>query len=69
VACGELVDHTPVEDLAAAISTRLMGLYALSRAQVDPDVLRRASDRQIEALRAFERPSGSVQSRCPPPAG
>jgi TetR/AcrR family transcriptional regulator, transcriptional repressor for nem operon len=50
---GDLVSDAPVDGLSAGFATHLMGVFALSRAQVDPAVIRQATDQQLRTLGAF----------------
>lgn len=50
---GELRPTTPVQPLAAAFTTHLMGVFAMSRARVEATVIRAASDVQLRTLASF----------------
>ena len=53
VAEGQLAETTPVDDLARFFPTLLIGIFALSRAQVDPAVIRSAADQALARLDAL----------------
>ncbi len=54
-AAGRLVDDAPVDALARFFPTVLMGIWALSRAQVDGVVLRATADQALARLDAVTR--------------
>lgn len=47
---GELTDHAPIHELSSLLTTLLMGLFVLSRAQVDSAVLRGAAAQALSRL-------------------
>jgi TetR/AcrR family transcriptional regulator, transcriptional repressor for nem operon len=55
---GRLMKGAPVDELAAFFPTVLIGIFVLSRARVQPAVLRGAADQALRRLDTVTDPSG-----------
>jgi len=52
---GRLIDDAPIEQLAALLPTVLIGIFVLSRARVEPSVIRGAAAQALARIEAVTR--------------